>query len=88
MFRRSNIVTLRSLDAYEFELIGWSVPIVEKELFAKLDVPFGENSDPMIAIHQHDSCVAVGIDRMVGEPNFVSFSLRIYDKVVVQVEQK
>lgn len=48
-------------------------PVIEKELFSRMDKPFCKNANPMIAIYHHDFGIAVGIDGVIGEPNFVSF---------------
>jgi hypothetical protein len=49
-------------------------PIVKEELFSRMDKSFSKNTNPMIAVDHHDFCVAVRIDGVIGESDFVTLS--------------
>ena len=61
-----------SLDPDEPELLGGSVPVVEEKLVSVLDVPLGEDPDPMVAVHLQHFGVAVGVDGVIGETDLVA----------------
>lgn len=46
-----------------------------------LDGSLSKYSNSMIAVHHHHLCIAVGIDRMIGETNLVSLASGINDVV-------
>lgn len=77
-----------TLDADELELFGGTVAVVEEELLAGLNDSLGEDSNPMVTVYHDDLCIAVGIDGMVGEADFVSFSGGINNKIVVEIEKE
>ena len=77
-----------AFDADEFQLFGWSIAIVEEELFARLNRSFRKNSDAMVAVDHDYLRVAVWIDGMICEANFVSFARCVHHEVVVEIEQE
>lgn len=76
------------LDSDEFQLLGGAVTVVEEELLAGLDDSLGENADAMVAVHHNHFGVAIRVDRVISEADFVPLPSRIDDEIVVQVEQK
>lgn len=77
-----------TFDANKFELFCWSIPVIEEQLFARLNSPFCKYTDSMVTIYHHHLSVAIRIDGMIGKADFVTFSCGIDDKVIVQIEQK
>lgn len=65
-----------------------AVPVIKEELFASLNCPLGKNPNPMIPVHHDHFGITVGVHRMVGKSNFVSFPCSIHYKIVVQVEKE
>ena len=43
--------------------------------------PISKDSNPVITINHHDFSVTIGVDRMISEAYFVSFSCSINNKV-------
>lgn len=76
------------LDSYKSQLFRGSISVVEIELFSGLNGPFREYSYPMVAVDFEDFGVAIRINGMIGETNFVAFSRSIDDELVVEVEKK
>lgn len=76
------------LDSDEFQLLRGTVTVVEEEFLTRLDDPLGENTDAVVAIHHNHFCVAIRVDRVISEADFVSFPSRVNDKIIVQIEQK
>lgn len=77
-----------ALDTHKLKLFRWSVAIVEEKLLSRLYSTFSKNSNAMIAVNHHDLCVAIGIDRMVCEANFISLPCSVNNEIIVQIEQK
>lgn len=76
------------LDPDVLEGVGLAVSVVKEELLSLEYRPFGKDPYPVIPIHHHHFCVAVGVDRMVCKADFVPFASGIYNKVIVQVEKE
>ena len=58
-----------------------NIPIVEEELFARLNKSFGENTNAVIAVYHHNFSVTIGIDRVIGEANLFTLSGRVDNKI-------
>lgn len=76
------------LDLDKLESLGGPVAVVEEELLAEVDVALGKDADPVVAINEHDACVAVRVDRVIGEAYLVSLALGVHHVVVVEVEEE
>lgn len=77
-----------AFDPHKLQLLRRSVTVIEEKFFSRLDDALGEDSDPMVAVHHDDFGVAVGVDRVIGEADFVAFAGRVDDEVVVEVEEE
>lgn len=77
-----------SFDPNELQLLCWSVTVVEEELLAWMNKALGKDSNAVIAVDHYHFRVAVGIDRMVGEADFVPFARGVDHKIIVQVEEE
>jgi hypothetical protein len=77
-----------SLNPHKSELFSGSVAIVEIEFVSRLYISFGENTNPVISIDTQNLCTAVGVNRVVGKPYFVSFPSGVHHMLVVEIEQK
>jgi hypothetical protein len=72
-----------TLNPDKLELLSLSITIIEEQFLAGLDDLLRKNSNAMIAVHHEDLSVAVGVDRVIGESDFVALASRVDDKVVV-----
>lgn len=57
------------------------LPVVEKELLARLYGSLGKDANAMISIDEHNFRVAVWTDRVVGEADFIALTSCVNDKV-------
>ena len=77
-----------TFNANKAELFCGSISIIKEEFISRLDIPLGKNPNAVITIYFEDLSVAIRIDRMVGETDFVPFSGGVDHKLVVQVEKE
>lgn len=76
------------LNTHILQCIRLTVSVVKKELFSSLYSSLGKDSNAVITINHDNFCVTIGVDRVVGESDFIPFSSGIHYEVIVQVEQK
>ena len=73
-----------AFNANESQLFCRSISVVEKELFARLYGPFGEDPDSVIAVDHHHFGVTVRVNRVIGESDFVALSSGVHHIVCNQ----
>ena len=76
------------LNAYEPQLLGGTVAVVEEELLPRLDVSLGKDADPVVPVHHQHLGTAVGVDGVVGKSDLVPLPSRVHHILVVQVEEE
>ncbi len=79
----SNIINRWSFDANKLELFGWTVSVIEEQLFADLDVSISVHADTVVAIDQNHFGVAVRVYRMVSKTDLVALALGVHYVVTV-----
>lgn len=77
-----------TFNTYIFQSIRLTVSIVEEEFLSGLYGSLRKYANPVIPINHHHFCIAVGVHRVVGKSDLVSFPCRINNKVVVKVEEE
>ena len=76
------------LNAYEPQLLGGTVAVVEEQLLPRLDVSLGKDADPVVPVHHQHLGTAVGVDGVVGKSDLVPLPGRVHHILVVQVEEE
>jgi len=91
-YGKSRVMRLSNLHVplypHELQLFSWSVSIIEEQLVAGLYRSLRKNSNPMISVDHHYLRLAIRVNRVICETNFVTFSRGVDYEVVVEVEEE
>lgn len=77
-----------TFNAHIFQSISLTVSVVKEEFLSSLYGSLRKYANSVIPINHHDFCIAVGVHRVVGKPDLVSFPSCVNDKVVIQIKQE